>query len=509
MTRLLLRNLLHYWRTNAAVVAGVATAVAVLAGALLVGQSVRASLRDLLAERLGATDYVVSADRFFREELARGFATSDAAGDGSVSCPIIALQGVLLREGSARQDYDVNVYGVDERFWRFHGTTPPPAFGDRASIVGAPLAAHLGVQPGDGLLLRIGSGQDIPGESLYGRREGTTRTIRLTCGGIAGPERLGEFALRSGQNSVFSVFVPLMRLQRELAQPDRANTVLIAASSKEDESPKLRRLLREHIVATDLGIRFRSLASGQGVAVESTRVLLDDAIARAVVDAAGQAGEPASGVFAYLANAIRARGREIPYSVIAAADLGHSTLSDVRLVAGSAMPPAAADARRSIWLNEWAWRDLGVPIGEPIDVEYYRWEEGAGLVTRTASFSLAGVVSIGGDVNAMLAPDVPGITGVRSLREWDPPFPLDLRRIRPQDEDYWDRYRGTPKAFVTLSGGQALWQSRFGRLTAVRAALPEATLARVLGNRIDPEAAGFTVAAVRRSGLDASRGSVD
>src|SRR5512139_735429 len=318
MTRLLLRNLLHYWRTNAAVVAGVATAVAVLAGALLVGQSVRASLRDLLAERLGATDYVVSADRFFREELARGFATSDAAGDGSVSCPIIALQGVLLREGSARQDYDVNVYGVDERFWRFHGTTPPPAFGDRASIVGAPLAAHLGVQPGDGLLLRIGSGQDIPGESLYGRREGTTRTIRLTCGGIAGPERLGEFALRSGQNSVFSVFVPLMRLQRELAQPDRANTVLIAASSKEDESPKLRRLLLEHIVATDLVIRCRSLelvskpvaqafrpalaglkprptsvlkplvASGEGVAVESTRILLDDAIARAAFDAAGE-----------------------------------------------------------------------------------------------------------------------------------------------------------------------------------------------------------------------------
>ena len=67
MTRLLLRNLLHYWRTNAAVVAGVATAVAVLAGALLVGQSVRESLRDLLSERFGSTDYVVSADRYFRE----------------------------------------------------------------------------------------------------------------------------------------------------------------------------------------------------------------------------------------------------------------------------------------------------------------------------------------------------------------------------------------------------------------------------------------------------------
>jgi putative ABC transport system permease protein len=39
------RSLGHYWRTNLAVIAGVATAVAVLSGALLVGDSVRGSLR--------------------------------------------------------------------------------------------------------------------------------------------------------------------------------------------------------------------------------------------------------------------------------------------------------------------------------------------------------------------------------------------------------------------------------------------------------------------------------
>jgi putative ABC transport system permease protein len=509
MARLLLRNLLHYGRTNAAVVAGVAAAVAVLAGALLVGQSVRASLRDLLSERLGATDYVVSADRFFGEDLAGGFTEPGPTGGRPTSCPVIALRGVLVREGDARQAHDVAVYGIDERFWRFHGLPVPPAPDDRAAIVGAPLATHLGVRPGDGLLLRIGSGRDAPGESLYGRREDASRTIRLTCGAIAGPERLGEFALRPEQGTVFSVFVPLARLQRELAQPDRANTILVARPSPEDESARLRRALRERVEPSDLGVRLRPLGPGRGVSVESTRILLEDAIARAVYDAAGEAGQPAAGVFAYLANAIRARGREIPYSVIAAADLGRGTLDGVRVVAGSGMPPAAADAPHSIWLNEWAWRDLGAPIGEPIDIDYYRWEEASGLVTRTARFSLAGVVAIGGDVSATLAPDVPGVTGARSLRAWDPPFPLDLRRIRAKDEDYWERYRGTPKAFVTLSTGQALWQSRFGRLTAVRVELPEATLAATLGGRIDPEATGFTAAAVRRSGLDASRGAVD
>ena len=249
----------------------------------------------------------------------------------------------------------------------------------------------------------------------------------------------------------------------------------------------------------------------QGGACRSkmTRILLDETIARAVADAAGEAGQPASGVFTYVANAIRARGREVPYSVIAAADLGRGALGDVHVIAGSAMPPASADAHDSIWLTEWAWRDLGVQVGEPLDVEYFHWEESAGLVTRTARFSLAGVVSIGGDVNATLAPEVPGITEARNLRDWDPPFPMDLRRIRPQDEVYWEQHRGTPKAFVTLASGQALWRSRFGQLTAVRTALPDAALASTLASRIDPESAGFTIAALRRNGLDASRGSVD
>ena len=63
--QLVRRNLTYYWRTNLAVVFGVAIAVAVLAGALLVGDSVRASLRDLVLQRLGKTDYVISSNEFF------------------------------------------------------------------------------------------------------------------------------------------------------------------------------------------------------------------------------------------------------------------------------------------------------------------------------------------------------------------------------------------------------------------------------------------------------------
>ena len=177
---------------------------------------------------------------------------------------------------------------MDERFWQFHGLAAPKDFGDRSVVVGAPLAAQLGVEPGDTLLLRIETGHEVPGESLYGRRESAGRTIRLTCSGVASSERLGEFALRPGQGTVFSVFVPLKRLQRDLAQPSRVNAILVAARI----AGRRRRSFGRRSAS---GLPCRTSASdfvtraGAGLAVESARILLDDSIATAAFAAAAEA----------------------------------------------------------------------------------------------------------------------------------------------------------------------------------------------------------------------------
>ena len=60
-----------------------------------------------------------------------------------------------------------------------------------------------------------------------------------------------------------------------------------------------------------------------------------------------------------------------------------------------------------------------------------------------------------------MAPTYPGITDSPTLDDWDPPFPVDLRRIRKVDERYREKYRTTPKAFVALQTGQQLWQTRY------------------------------------------------
>src|SRR5271155_2298214 len=114
---LIRRNLRYYWRTNLAVILGVATAVAVLSGALLVGDSVRESLRGLVLARLGKTEGAVTSAQFFREQLS-------SAVPGST--PMIAVQGVVTHDvvtpdSAGRRASNVSVYGVDDRFWKFHG----------------------------------------------------------------------------------------------------------------------------------------------------------------------------------------------------------------------------------------------------------------------------------------------------------------------------------------------------------------------------------------------------
>ena len=109
-------------------------------------------------------------------------------------------------------------------------------------------------------------------------------------------------------------------------------------------------------------------------------------------------------------------------------------------------------------LNDWAARDLGARVGDSVSLDYYVWRDEGRLETRTAEFRVSGVVAMRGlAADRELTPEYPGISGTESLSDWDPPFPLDLARVRPQDEAYWKEFRTTPKAFIRSRAGRN-WQ---------------------------------------------------
>ncbi|MGH9803317.1 MAG: ABC transporter permease, partial [Blastocatellia bacterium] len=155
-------NLTHFRRANLAVIFGVAIATAVLAGALLVGDSVRASLQDLVLSRLGKTDLLIASTGFFREQLADDLkSASSFANSFNDACPMIAIEGVVTHSDSNARAGGVAVYGVDERFWKFHGSNVAPPEGNDM-VASAALASELNAKPGDTLILRIEKPSAIP-----------------------------------------------------------------------------------------------------------------------------------------------------------------------------------------------------------------------------------------------------------------------------------------------------------------------------------------------------------
>ncbi|HEX8183987.1 MAG TPA: FtsX-like permease family protein, partial [Blastocatellia bacterium] len=523
ISTLVYRNLTHYWRTNAAVVLGVATAVAVLAGALLVGDSVRASLRDLFLLRVGKTGHVISAAGFFRENLANDLQSHDRFSEAfSGACPLIVTEGVVTHEKSRSRASRVQVYGVDDRFWKFHDrereTTPPS---DREALISPDLARELGSEAGDFILLRIEKPSAIPAGSLHGRKEELGRTIRLSARETIGRAALGEFSIRPQQGAVRAVFVSLKRLQTDLEQGGKVNTILLAEKGPgPDEASKIGVItddLKESFTLEDLGVRLRALDQQRGISLDSESAVISDSLLEGARAAAAKSKATISPVLSYLANSIRAGEHEIPYSLVTAVDdeklkaLSHSNESPARGEASQTRLP-------SILLNEWAAGDLGAKPGDVVTLEYYLWREEGRLSTEIAQFQLAGIVPIeGAAADRDLVPDYPGITETESLSDWDPPFPIDLQRVRPRDEDYWHRYRTTPKAFIPLEAGQRLWQTRHGKLTSLRILPSDAgdlqsflrSYEQDLRAALDPLKSGLSVYPARDEGMESSRGATD
>ena len=498
-SRIVRRSLTFYWRTNLAVCLGVAAAVAVLGGALLVGDSVRGSLREIATSRLGRADHALMSTGYFRDTL-----PSDVAGRATIgSAPFIQAGAAVGHEPSGRRAAGVTVYGVDDRFWAFHGLEPPT--GVQASPA---LASELGAQAGDVLLARLQRPSDIPLESLFAQKEDVGRTSRFTVDGVLPRERLGEFALQPQQGAIRALFVPLRRLQRDLDVVGRVNAAVFPSPH---DPGRLQAALREAATLEDLGVKVGTSGSGpdERVIVESATGMLSPSLERATLEAGQALNLTAVPVFSYLANSIRVGEREVPYSLVTGIPL------PLLQQAHAAAPANAADA---LVLNEWTARELGAAVGDTAQLEYYLWDPAAGLTTVSASFTVAAIVPIAGlAADPRLAPEYPGITGAESVGDWDPPFPLDLSRVRPQDERYWDEYRGTPKAFVSYDRARELWSTRYGQLTSVRFApapdRPAAGTAEAVRERLRHAAApadeGLLLVPVRELAIESSAGATN
>lgn len=457
-----LRSLTHFRRSSLAVALGAAVASTVLTGALLTGDSVRGSLRDLTLERLGGIEHALVSSRFFREELA---AEVKAA-------PLIVLQGTAVHGETGARAAGVSIYGVDARFAEVYGTGLPELKPGMFPplMLNEPLRRELGVREGDDVLLSFERPGEIPRETLLGEKEADDMlaTRRFTVAKVLPERGLGSFGLAAHQARSRTAFVPLKDLQLAAEKSGEVNAMVAADAA--DLRPSLR--------FEDLGLRL--VRGERHVSVESDEFFLDPSVAEAVGSG--------TRIFTYLATGLRIGERLLPYSMV-------SGISSLEIGDGEVL------------LNGWAAGDLQARPGDAVEMSYLVMAPGGGLVERKATLRFRGIQDT---YDRSLTPTFPGIENAEDMAAWDPPFPVDLDVIRPKDEDYWDQHGPAPKAFVSLATAQRLWSTRFGDLTAVRVPIGmEETLRRELPRKVPLEPFGLVFQPLKQQGLAAAEGSTD
>jgi len=498
LLKLVIKSLLFYWKTNIAVFLAVVVSTAVLAGALAVGDSVDNTLKRIVEARLGNVQLALTTqDRFFTGQLANRLADElnvPAAG-------VLQLRGLITNSDSTKRANRVTLLGVNGDFYDIATATNPFPPGKNPGVVlNEPLAVKLGIKAGDEVLLRISKPSFVPREVPLTPQDDLSVGFRLMVKAVANESQFGRFSLQSNQISPLNAFVPLKWLQEQLNRGEQVNMLLTGSGKKgEVTAETANKAVKNCWQLADAVLELRDLPAQNTLELRSSRVFIDNSVSEAAISS----GKDAVGVLTYFVNELRAGNKTTPYSMVTAM----SRSSEAETIVPADM------TEDEIVINQWLADDLGVKEGDVIEADYFILSKRRKLEERTSKFRIRAVVPIEGlAADSDLMPDFPGLAEVDNCRDWKPGIPIDLKKIREKDEDYWDRFRGVPKAFITLEAGQKIWANRYGNLTAVRYRLKADTrekLAERLLSKISPSSLGLYFQPVRVRGTKASDEGTD
>jgi len=269
MLALVLRTILHYYRLLLPVALGVAVSSAVIVGALLVGDSMRGSLKDIAMDRIGSIDSVVLAPRWFDAKRLDQAATALASTDAQPG----EIHGLLLlpsvvaelqdRSGESegkiitRRSTELTLLGTDEAFWNLGSIRPARLPKGNELVLNASLAEKLGAQVGDRVTLKVSSDAVVPADSALGKRENEVIALsRWEVVDILPDKSLARFSLKSDQRPVQNVFADKAALQSALDIENKINTVMTRHREASESVSK-----RATVKSTDPSANSKSLLS--------------------------------------------------------------------------------------------------------------------------------------------------------------------------------------------------------------------------------------------------------
>ncbi|MEN6308210.1 MAG: hypothetical protein ABFD91_10675, partial [Anaerohalosphaeraceae bacterium] len=427
MIQLARRGLRFYWKTHVAAGLAILVAAAVLTGAMSVGDSIKAGLLRQGQWRLGKTRLAVVHSGLFRAELAGEL----AAGLRTSVSPVLLSRGFADSPDGSMRVGDVQVLGVDERFWSLGpGEGIDPLAGlDQQVAISEPLARRLNLAVGQDIVVRLSATGGMPIEAVLSPEQQRLSAFRWTVGKIVGGDAFGGFDLYSRPGGGINIFVPLARLHSML-QPEtatvQANLLLTDASV---QGSTVMQGIKSLWQLGDAGLQLREPNNQTGFELRSDGVFFSESVVQSIARQIPAHQQ----VLTYLVNELRAGANSVPYSFVGAIE----DASDAGL-----FTTLTSD---EMMINENLADDLGVSEGDKIEIRYFVPSQGKSLSEQSAAFTVKAVVpTMGTGADSSLMPSFEALADAESCRDWKPGIPIDFSQIRPEDEQYWQKYKGSP-----------------------------------------------------------------
>jgi putative ABC transport system permease protein len=484
---LIIKSVLYFRRSVFYQGAIVFILAAIITGSLLTGFSVRQSLKSSATEHLGNTGLLISSgQRYFDATLS--FKIILHTGENCVS--VLENNGYCRNFTTGTTALNTKIWGITQGFFAFHGNDSLLIPAGQAAI-NQNLARHLGVKAGDDIIVHYKMISPFPANAPFApdKSEGSSKVFRVFK--IIGSEQAGNFALGISQIAPMNVFINLEDLADDNVSAQKANRILV--DNRKNISPAaLRTILMKSVSPSDIGLSVRVNKAISECEIISERIFIDQEL----IDEIRKAVPSARPVITYLANHVRKNDKSTPYSFVAA-------------LPGALYPGVPAT---SLIINDWLAKDLNASVKDTVDMAWFSPAANGSLVENSKKFTVDRIVrmdSIWNDPSLM--PQFPGIAGRASCSSWDAGVPVNLKSIRKKDEDYWNEFKGTPKAFISYSEGKELWGSNFGPATAIRfpSSVTKTRLEESLEGAFTPEKSGFSINDIRADALKAASESVD
>jgi len=481
---MIFRSLLYYRKDAVYQIIITIILSAIITGSLFTGHSVRSSLKRTSSEKLGNTDIIISSGlRYFDHSLAEKISTLS----GNRAIAVLETDGYCSNFSTGTTALNVKIYGVNDDFFLFNSSDSIVIKPGEAGM-NLTLARHLSISEGEEIIVRFREVDPLPANAPFAPSKEDHGSKVLKVSRIIPPGNGGNFSPGVSQQIPFVLFLNIADPGTKSGFGLQANRILIDHDGETD----YKQILAGALSPEDIGLTIRKSDLTGETELISDRIFLDNLLVSEILEKIPE-GKP---VLTYLVNNFRVNGRTTPYSFVSA-------------LPSELFPEIDTD---EIIINRWMADDLDASAGDKMTLTWYDPSFSNRLDEKSRDFYIGGITENDSRYSdPSLMPEFPGISGSTTCSGWDAGVPILMDQIRDKDEDYWNRYRGTPKAFISYETGRMLWGNNFGTATAIRfpSSVSEEEIRKKLTGSLDPEIIGFTVTNVRDSAEKGAEESVD